>query len=76
MNKKQKDAFKVYSIVSTFIFEIIVTVGISFAIGYFLDEILNTVFVFKIIFILIGVFAGIKNLIDRVSKLEDKDEEK
>ena len=75
MDEKQKDAFKVYSIVSTFIFEIIVTVGISFAIGYFLDEWLNTVFVFKIIFIIIGVFAGIKNLIDRVSKLEDKDEE-
>ena len=75
MDKKQKDSFKVYSIVSTFIFEIIVTVGISFAIGYFLDELLNTLFVFKLIFIIIGVFAGIKNLIDRVSKLEDKDEE-
>ena len=75
MNKKQQNAFKVYSIVSSFIFEIIVTVGISFLIGYFLDEILNTVVVFKIIFIVIGVFAGLKNLVNRVAKLEDKDEE-
>lgn len=75
MNKKQQNAFKVYSIVSSFIFEIIATVGISFLIGYFLDELLNTVVVFKIIFIVIGVFAGLKNLVSRVAKLEDKDEE-
>jgi len=74
MNKKQKNAFKVYTIVSSFIFEIFVTVGISFIIGYALDELLNTVVVFKIIFIVIGVFAGLKNLVTRVSKLEDKDE--
>lgn len=76
MNKKQKNAMKVYAAVSSFAFEIIITVGISFAIGYFLDMLLNTVFVFKIIFIVIGVFAGIKNLIDRVTKLEDQDDEK
>ncbi len=75
MNMKQQNAFKVYSIVSSFIFEIIVTVGISFLIGYFLDELLNTVVLFKIIFIVIGVFAGLKNLVSRVAKLEDKDEE-
>lgn len=76
MNEKQKNAMKVYAAVSSFAFEIIFTVGISFAIGYFLDMLLNTVFVFKIIFIVIGVFAGIKNLIDRVTKLEDQENEK
>jgi len=76
MDKKQKNAMKVYVAVSSFGFEIIFTVGISFAIGDFLDYLLHTVFVFKLIFIIIGVFAGIKNLIDRVTKLEDKDEEK
>ncbi|MBN2605635.1 MAG: AtpZ/AtpI family protein [Bacilli bacterium] len=76
MNEKQKNAMKVYAAVSSFGFEIIITVGISFAIGYFLDVLLNTVFVFKLIFIVIGVFAGIKNLIDRVTKLEDHDGEK
>ena len=64
---------KVYSAVSSFLFEIVITVGISFFIGYFLDEWLNTVFVFKLIFIVVGVFAGIRNLIKRVAKLEDSD---
>jgi F0F1-type ATP synthase assembly protein I len=63
MNEKQKNALRVYSVVSSFLFEIIITIGISIAIGYFLDEWLNTVFVFKLIFIIIGVFAGIRNLI-------------
>jgi len=76
MNEKQKNAMKVYAAVSSFGFEIIFTVGISFAIGYFLDYLLHTVFVFKLIFIVIGVFAGIKNLIDRVTKLEDNDGKK
>ena len=75
MNEKQKNALRVYSVVSSFLFEIIITIGISIAIGYFLDEWLNTVFVFKLIFIIIGVFAGIRNLIVRVSRLEDKDGE-
>ena len=72
MKSSSKKAMETYSIVSSFIFEIIVTVGISFAIGYFLDEVLNTLFVFKFIFIVIGVLAGIRNLIVRVTKLEDK----
>ena len=75
MHEKQKNALRVYSVVSSFLFEIIITVGISIAIGYFLDELLNTVFVFKLIFIIIGIFAGIRNLIVRVSRLEDKDGE-
>ena len=75
MNKKQKNAFRVYSIVSGFLYEIIIIVGISIAIGYFLDEWLNTVFVFKLLFIIIGIFAGIRNLIVRVSRLEDTDGE-
>lgn len=74
MNKRQSNAVKVYSVVSSFIFEIIITVGVSFAIGYYLDILLHTVFIFKFIFIVIGVFAGIRNLILRVSKLEDKNE--
>ena len=73
MNEKQKNALRVYSIVSSFMFEIIITVGVSYFIGYVLAEVLNTVFVFKIIFIVLGVFAGIRNLIKRVSKLEDID---
>ncbi len=75
MNKKQRNAFKVYTVVSGFLYEIIAILFLAIAGGYFLDKWLNTVFVFKLIFIIIGIFAGIKNLIDRVSKLEEKDGE-
>ncbi len=75
MKEKQKNAFKVYTIVSGFIYEIIAILFLAIVGGYFLDKWLNTVFVFKLFFIIIGIFAGIKNLIDRVSKLEEKDGE-
>jgi len=74
VNSNQKKAMKIYSVVSSFFFEIVVTVGISFAIGYFLDQWLNTVFVFKLIFIILGVMAGIRNLIKRVYKVEESNE--
>ena len=76
MKSSQKKALKIYSVVSSFIFEILVTVGLGFAIGYFLDLWLNTVVVFKIIFIVLGVFAGIRNLIVRVNKVEETDDDK
>lgn len=69
-----RKAMKIYSVVSSFMFEIIATVGISFIIGYFLDKWLHTVFVFKFIFIVIGVLAGVRNLIKRVYKVEQSDE--
>lgn len=75
MASKKKTSMKIYSVVSTFMYEIIATVGISFLIGYFLDKWLNTVFVFKLLFIIIGVFAGIRNLIKRVYKVERSNEE-
>jgi len=77
MDNKSREAFKVYSIVSNFIFEVIFIIGVSFAIGYFLDEWLNTVVVFKIIFVLLGVFAGLRNFILRISKVGvDEDDKK
>lgn len=75
MASQKSKSLKIYSVISTFMYEIIATVGISFLIGYFLDKLLNTVFVFKLVFIIIGVFAGIRNLIKRVYKVEKSDEE-
>ena len=77
MDNKNREAFKVYSIVSNFIFEIMFILAASFAVGYFLDEWLNTLVVFKIIFVLLGVFAGLRNFIIRISKVGvDKNDEK
>lgn len=74
MNKHKK-SMKIYSVVSSFMYEILATVGVSFLIGYFLDKWLDTVFVFKLIFIILGVFAGVRNLIKRVYKVENSDGE-
>jgi len=75
MASNKKKSLKIYSIVSTFMYEIIATVGISFMVGYFLDKWLHTVFVFKLVFIIIGVLAGVRNLIKRVYKVEESNEE-
>ena len=71
MDKEQKNALKAYAIVSSFLFSILVIIGIGFGIGYFLDELLNTNIIFKVLLSLIGIFSGIIYLIIRVNKLED-----
>ena len=71
MDKKQKNALKAYAIVSSFLFSIVVIIGVGFGIGYFLDELLNTNIVFKVLLSLTGIFSGIIYLIVRVNKLED-----
>ncbi len=73
MDEKQKNALKAYSLVSSFLFSILIIIGIGFGVGYFLDELFNTVFIFKVLLSLFGIFSGIIYLIVRVNKLEDKD---
>jgi F0F1-type ATP synthase assembly protein I len=72
MDEKQKNALKAYSLVSSFLFSILIIIGIGFGVGYFLDELFNTVFIFKVLLSLFGIFSGIIYLIVRVNKLEDK----
>ncbi len=71
MDKKQKNALKAYAIVSSFLFSILVIIGIGFGLGYFLDEVFNTKILFKVLLSLLGIFSGIIYLIVRVNKLED-----
>jgi len=71
MDKKQKNALKAYAMVSSFLFSILIIIGIGFGIGYMLDELLNTNIIFKVLLSLIGIFGGIIYLIVRVNKLED-----
>lgn len=70
-SEKQKRA-AVYAIVSGFAFESIAIIGISYIVGHYLDEWMNTVVLFRIIFILFGVFYSIYHLIKRVNKVEGK----
>jgi ATP synthase protein I len=57
-------------IASGFAFEVIVVVGVITTLGYFLDRWLHTSPIFLIVFILVGVFAGVYNLIRKINKVE------
>jgi F0F1-type ATP synthase assembly protein I len=74
MNSDQKKGVKIYAIASTFFYEVLLIVAVLFFLGYLLDTWLNTVFVFKAIAIILGVLAGIRNIIKRIYKVENDDE--
>lgn len=57
-------------IASSFAFEVIIVVGLFTALGYILDRWLGTNPLLLIVFILIGVFAGVYNLIRKINKVE------
>lgn len=71
-DKNKNKQYAVYAIVSGFVFEAIAIVGICIIVGVYLDTWLNTVVLFKIIFILFGVFYSIYHLIRRVNKVGEK----
>ncbi len=60
-------------IATNFAFEAMILVGLFTLAGYFLDKWLGTVFIFTLLFILIGVFAGVYNIIKKINKVEEKD---
>jgi F0F1-type ATP synthase assembly protein I len=74
MNNDRKKGVKIYAIASTFFYEVLLIVAVLFFLGYLLDTWLNTVFVFKAIAIILGVLAGIRNIIKRIYKVENDDE--
>lgn len=74
MNSDRKKGVKIYAIASTFFYEVLLIVAVLFFLGYLLDTWLNTVFVFKAIAIILGVLAGIRNIIKRIYKVENDDE--
>lgn len=74
MNSDRKKGVKIYAIASTFFYEVLLIVAVLFFLGYLLDAWLNTVFVFKAIAIILGVLAGIRNIIKRIYKVENDDE--
>lgn len=60
-------------IASNFAFEAMLIAGSFTLAGYFLDKWLHSVFIFTLLFIILGVFAGIYNLIKKINKVEVKD---
>jgi len=73
---KKDSAMRAFALVSGFAFTMIVIVGVCVFLGITLDNYLDTDVIFTIIFSVFGIFAGIFNLIRRVSKLEDQDGKK
>ena len=59
-------------IATSFAFEAMLIVGLFTLLGYLLDMWLRTVFIFTLLFILLGVFTGIYNLIKKINKVEEK----
>ena len=69
MNEKQRSS-KVLLIAMQFVANVLVTIGIFLVLGLLLDRWLNTDVLFTIIFIVLGVFAGVYNLIRKVNRVE------
>lgn len=66
---------KIIAIAYSFVFEVVVTIGVGFLLGRLLDKWLNTNILFTILFMMIGVFGSLYLLVRRVNKVEDQNEE-
>lgn len=74
MNNDRKKSAKIYAIATSFFYEVLLVTTIMFGLGYLLDDWLNTVFVFKALFLILGVLAGVRNVIKRIYKVENDEE--
>lgn len=73
---KKNESLAIIGLVSSFAISMVLTIGGLVIFGVILDGWLNTDVVFTIIFGVLGVFAGIYNLIKQVIRLEEKDGKK
>ena len=73
---KEDSALKAFALVSGFAFMMIVIIGFCIFLGIKLDAYFSVSPLFTIVLSVVGIFAGLFNLIRRVSKLEDKNEKK
>lgn len=79
MKKEDKSAFYIFNLVIQFFLETFVSMAIGYFLGRWLDNLLfNERVIFTYIFVILGIFAGLRNLIVRTVKFDDegdKDEE-
>lgn len=64
-NNKNTDLRTGYFIFTQFLLEVIFFVGIAVLLGLYLDRVLNTKFIFLLVFILLFGFVPIYNLVKR-----------
>lgn len=69
--KDHKTAFYVFGLVTQFFIETFVSMVIGYFLGQYLDKLLfSNKVILTYIFIVIGIFAGLSNLIKRALKFE------
>ena len=73
---KDKKGYNQLAYLSGFAFTMIVIIAISVFVGIWLDNQFTTDPLFTIIFSLLGMFAGIFNLIRNIIKLEERNGKK
>jgi len=69
-----KQAFYIFNMVVQFFFETFVAMALGFFIGRWIDRSLfDERVIFTYILVIIGIFAGLRNLIKRALKFESED---
>ena len=70
---RDRKGLAIFSLVTAFAFSMLLTIAGLIIFGVLMDGWLNTGSVFTIIGGVLGVFAGIYNLIRQIIRLEEKD---
>jgi len=76
MKKKQTSGFYMYQLVIQLFLEMLVTMGLGFFLGRWLDNILfENRQILAFVFLFLGIFIGLRNLIVRMLKLNKQEGE-
>ncbi len=74
MEEKDRKFIRMIGVLSTVGITMVVATVIGFYIGYWLDTKLGTKPWLMLVFLLLGIAAGFKNLFDQVKKIQDFDD--
>ena len=73
MEEKDRKLFRMLGALSTVGITLVVSTVIGYFIGHYLDGRFNTTPWFTLVFLLLGIAAGFKNLYDQTRRLMDLD---
>ena len=76
MSEKKKNTGKTLAVVSGFVFEVILLIGLGFICGTYLDRWLGTDIVFTVLLMIFFMFFGIVMFIVRINKMEERNGKK
>jgi ATP synthase protein I len=76
LGKETRKIFEQLTLVSQLGLTMVGSIGLGFAIGYYLDKWLGTKGIFLALFILLGIVGGGYTVYRQIRELEDSEEEK